>query len=71
MPAEASTREEEAAAKSGPGAYGDYLAERAEILKHRRVLSEQAGHDAGFEAALLDWAQRHRAAWRRARARRD
>ena len=66
MPRDSST-EEEASAKSGSGAYADYLAERAEIQAHKWNLSEKAGHDTGFEAALMDWAQNHRTAWRKAR----
>lgn len=48
-------------------AYREYLAEREAILKHKWIMSEKAGHDVGFEAALTDWAQHHHAAWRRGR----
>ena len=41
--------------------------EREEILKHKWHLSEQAGHDVGFEKGLLDWIVKHRAAWRASR----
>ena len=67
MPAETSAPDDEAGSRSGSGAYGDYLAEREEIISHKWVLSEQQKHDVGFEAALMDWAQNHRAAWRKQR----
>jgi len=35
--------------------YKEFLAERAEILKHKWIESEKAGKDIGFERALLDW----------------
>ena len=44
--------------------YQEFLAERAEILRHKWIESEKAGHDIGFEKALLDWIVKHRAAWR-------
>jgi hypothetical protein len=40
------------------------LAEREEILRHKWIESEKAGHDIGFEKALLDWIVRHRTSWR-------
>ena len=47
--------------------YREFLAEREEILRHKWHLSERAGHDVGFERALLDWCRNHRGAWRRTR----
>lgn len=44
--------------------YKEFLAEREEILRHKWIESEKAGHDIGFERALLDWVVRHRAQWR-------
>jgi len=44
--------------------YQEFLAERAEILRHKWIESEKVGHDIGFEKALLDWIVKHRAAWR-------
>jgi hypothetical protein len=44
--------------------YKEFLAERAEILKHKWIESEKAGKDIGFEKALLDWIVRHRSNWR-------
>ncbi|HEV2328362.1 MAG TPA: DUF4032 domain-containing protein [Verrucomicrobiae bacterium] len=47
--------------------YREFQAEREEILKHKWIESEKAGHDIGFERALTDWIMRHRTAWRKAR----
>ncbi len=44
--------------------YQEFLAEREEILRHKWIESEKAGHDIGFEKALLDWIIKHRSAWR-------
>jgi hypothetical protein len=44
--------------------YKEFLAERAEILKHKWIESEKAGKDIGFERALLDWIVKHRSNWR-------
>src|SRR3974377_725216 len=44
--------------------YKEFLAEREEILRHKWVESEKAGHDIGFEHALFDWIIKHRSAWR-------
>ena len=47
--------------------YKEFMAEREEILKHKRIESEKAGADIGFEKALLDWIVRHRSNWRQKR----
>ncbi|HUA67090.1 MAG TPA: DUF4032 domain-containing protein [Candidatus Saccharimonadales bacterium] len=47
--------------------YREFQAEREEILRHKWIESEKAGHDIGFERALTDWIIKHRANWRRAR----
>ena len=47
--------------------YKEFLAERAEILKHKWIESEKAGKDIGFERALLDWILKHRSNWRERR----
>lgn len=47
--------------------YREFLAEREEILRHKWIESEKAGHDIGFERALTDWIINHRANWRRNR----
>jgi len=44
--------------------YQEYLAEREEILRHKWIESEKAGHDIGFETALIDWVRNHRDQWR-------
>jgi hypothetical protein len=49
--------------------YKEFLAERAEILKHKWIESEKAGEDIGFEKALLDWIVKHRSNWRERRRR--
>ena len=47
--------------------YKEFLAERAEILKHKWIESEKASKDIGFERALLDWIVKHRSSWRERR----
>jgi len=47
--------------------YKEFLAEREEILRHKWIESEKAGHDIGFEKALLDWIVRYRTNWRQQR----
>ncbi len=47
--------------------YREFQAEREEILRHKWIESEKAGHDIGFERALTDWIVKHRSKWRRAR----
>ena len=47
--------------------YREFQAEREEILKHKWIESEKAGHDIGFERALTDWIIKHRSSWRKAR----
>ena len=47
--------------------YREFQAERDEILKHKWIESEKAGHDIGFERALTDWIIKHRTKWRRNR----
>jgi hypothetical protein len=51
----------------GSALYKEFLAERAEILKHKWIESEKAGKDIGFERALLDWIVKHRSNWRERR----
>jgi hypothetical protein len=47
--------------------YREFQAEREEILRHKWIESEKAGHDIGFEQALTDWIVKHRANWRKTR----
>ena len=49
--------------------YREFQAEREEIMKHKWIESEKAGHDIGFEKALLDWIVKHRSSWRSQRHR--
>jgi hypothetical protein len=44
--------------------YGEFLAEQEEILRLKWLASELEGRDIGFEFALNEWAQNHRAEWR-------
>lgn len=50
--------------------YREFQAEREEILRHKWIESEKAGHDIGFERALTDWILKHRSKWRKARQQR-
>ena len=45
----------------------EFLCEREELMRHKWVMSEKAGKDVGFEAALVDWAFNHRSEWRKQR----
>ena len=47
--------------------YREFQAEREEILKHKWIESEKAGHDIGFEQALTEWIIKHRPSWRKTR----
>ena len=47
--------------------YREFLAEREEILVHKWLESEKAGHDIGFERAMFDWILKHRSNWRASR----
>jgi len=47
--------------------YREFQAEREEILRHKWLESEKAGHDIGFECALIDWITRYRSKWRKTR----
>ena len=40
--------------------YRQFQAEREEVLKHKWIESEKAGHDIGLEAATTDWTLKHR-----------
>jgi len=44
--------------------YQEFLAERDEILRHKWFESQKAGHDIGFDHALLDWTFKFRSSWR-------
>ena len=44
--------------------YREFIAEREEIMRHKWLKSEEAGHDIGFDATLLDWVMNFRTEWR-------
>ena len=44
--------------------YKEFLLERDEILRHKWFESEKAGHDIGFDKALMEWIVRYRKEWR-------
>ena len=62
-----SSEEDQARFVKDSSLYKEFLAERAEILKHKWIESEKAGKDIGFERALLDWIVKHRSSWRERR----
>ncbi len=64
MPTETSTSSE---FMKNSTLYREFQAEREEILKHKWIESEKAGHDIGFEQALTDWIIKHRSKWRKGR----
>lgn len=47
--------------------YRQSQAEREEVLKHKWIESEKAGHDIGLERAMTDWIIKHRSQWRKER----
>ena len=62
-----SSEEDQAQFVKDSAFYKEFLAERAEILKHKWIESEKAGKDIGFEKALLDWIVKYRSSWRNKR----
>ena len=44
--------------------YSAFEAELQEILRHKYLASEKAGHDIGFERALREWVAHYRKPWR-------
>ena len=47
--------------------YRQFQAEREEVLKHKWIESEKAGHDIGLERAMTDWILKHRSQWLKAK----
>ena len=45
--------------------YRQFQAQREEIMKHKWYESERAGHDIGFEQAMIDWFIKHGSQWRK------
>ncbi len=43
--------------------YRERQAEHEEILRHKWLESEKAGHDIGFDLAQVDWRIKHRPEW--------
>ena len=64
MNAEQKTSNQERTWLQNSSLYQEFLAERQEILKHKWIESEKAGHDIGFDRALMDWIRNHRDTWR-------
>lgn len=67
MAEKSSTAEGGAEALKNLSLYKEFQAEREEILRHKWYESEKAGHDIGFERALMDWIIKHRANWMKSR----
>lgn len=44
--------------------YQFFLAMKNEIDRHKWIESERAGHDVGFEFAMIDWTLRHKTGWK-------
>ena len=44
--------------------YKELREEHEEVLRHKWLESEKAGHDIGFEQALIDWIVKYRSVWR-------
>lgn len=59
--------EEDAAPRTGPAAYREFLADREDLMRHKWLMSEKAGGDVGLESALLDWVDHFRASMRKQR----
>ncbi len=47
--------------------YRELKAEHEEILRHKWIESEKAGHDIGFDAARVDWNLKYGSQWRKER----
>ena len=52
---------------TGSTLYQNFIAERNEILKHKWLESEKAGHDIGWEKSLVDWVFNHRGEWQKSK----
>ena len=67
MTQEALNQQDQTGSARRQSLYQEFLAEREEILRHKWIESEKAGHDIGFERALLNWVFQHRDSWRKSR----
>jgi hypothetical protein len=45
--------------------YKQFVEMKEEIMRHKWIESEKAKCDIGFEQALIDWVNKHRAEWAR------
>lgn len=45
--------------------FKEAVAKREEILRHKWIESEKAGHDIGMDRATIDWSVRFGGAWQR------
>lgn len=45
--------------------YKQFVEMKEEIMRHKWIESEKANCDIGFEQALIDWVNKHRAEWAR------
>jgi hypothetical protein len=43
--------------------YKQFVELKEEIMRHKWIESEKANYDIGFEHALIDWVNKHRADW--------
>ena len=43
--------------------YQEFLAMKEEIYKHKWYESERAGHDIGFQKAVIDWTLKFKSKW--------
>lgn len=48
--------------------YQEFLAQREAVMAYKWIQSEKAGHDIGFDQALVSWVRNEREAWRKNRA---
>ncbi len=48
--------------------YQEFVAQREEVLRHKWLKSEEANHDIGFDAALVDWIVNHQTDWKKNRS---
>ncbi|MCB1126408.1 MAG: hypothetical protein KDM81_07930 [Verrucomicrobiae bacterium] len=58
-----SAKSDEKQLTRGSTVYREFQVELEEINRHKWIESEKAGHDIGFERALMDWVMHHRAGW--------
>lgn len=49
---------------SSSSIYQFFLAMKTEIERHKWIESEKAGHDVGFEFAMIDWTLKYKSGWK-------